>query len=92
MIRFYQRFLSPLKGRPTCRFRPSCSSYAVGAISEWGALAGSALAVWRILRCNPFCRGGFDPVPKRIVKPEKRRREEFDPFRETGQSQETENS
>ena len=80
LIRFYQRFLSPLKGRPMCRFRPTCSSYAIGVISEWGALAGSFLAAWRILRCNPFCKGGFDPVPKRVIRPRKMRREEFDPF------------
>ena len=77
LIRFYQRFLSPLKGRPTCRFRPTCSSYAIGVISEWGVIVGSVLTVWRLLRCNPFCRGGFDPVPRRVVRPEKRRKEDF---------------
>lgn len=64
-LRFYQRFISPLKGVPSCRFSPTCSQYAVEAILEWGVLRGGALAVWRLLRCNPFGRGGFDPVPKR---------------------------
>ncbi len=68
-IRFYQRFLSGLKPRPTCRFSPTCSSYAIGALEEWGVVRGTALAVWRILRCNPFGRGGFDPVPKKAVIP-----------------------
>ena len=68
-IRFYQRFLSGLKQRPTCRFSPTCSSYAIGAIEEWGVFRGIALAIWRILRCNPFGKGGMDPVPKRVVVP-----------------------
>ncbi|HNZ62766.1 MAG TPA: membrane protein insertion efficiency factor YidD [Bacillota bacterium] len=64
LIRFYQRFIS--SGRPgCCRFDPTCSSYAAEAIRRFGALKGSCLAVWRILRCNPFCRGGYDPVPER---------------------------
>ena len=67
-IRFYRRYLSPRKS-PCCRFTPTCSAYALEALSEWGALRGTALAVWRILRCNPFGRGGYDPVP-----PNQRRR------------------
>jgi len=64
-IRLYRRFFSPLKGTPTCRFTPTCSQYAIEAVREWGIIAGLALALWRILRCNPFGRGGYDPVPRR---------------------------
>lgn len=64
LIRLYQKFLSPLKA-PSCRFTPTCSAYAVEAIKEWGAVVGLALAFWRILRCNPFSKGGHDPVPER---------------------------
>lgn len=63
-VRLYRKFLSPLKP-PCCRFTPSCSAYAIEAVQEWGIIAGAALAVWRVLRCNPFSRGGYDPVPKR---------------------------
>ena len=69
LIRFYQKFLSPLKGGPCCRFTPSCSAYALEAFMKRGFFVGFGLTVWRILRCNPFCRGGYDPVPpKRIPK------------------------
>ena len=61
-IRFYRRRISPLKP-PCCRFVPTCSQYAIEAIEKYGALKGGALAVWRILRCNPFSKGGYDPVP-----------------------------
>lgn len=63
LIRFYQRFLSPLKGGPTCRFYPTCSQYAYEAVSKYGALKGGFMAVRRVLRCHPFHPGGFDPVP-----------------------------
>lgn len=63
MIRFYQHHLSALKGGPTCRFVPTCSAYAIEAITKYGVMKGGALALWRILRCNPFCKGGYDPVP-----------------------------
>ena len=66
LIRFYQKNLSPMKGGPTCRFVPSCSEYAAEAIQRHGALCGGALALWRILRCNPFSRGGYDPVPEEL--------------------------
>jgi uncharacterized protein len=59
----YQKYLSPLKAAPTCRFSPSCSSYALEALRVHGALRGSALAVARIAKCQPFHPGGFDPVP-----------------------------
>lgn len=61
IIRFYRTFISPLK-QPTCRFYPSCSQYAIDAIVKHGAFKGMGMAVWRILRCNPFNRGGYDPV------------------------------
>ena len=66
-IRFYQKYISPALPR-SCRFTPSCSQYTLEAIREWGVIVGIALGAWRILRCNPFCRGGYDPVPKRKRK------------------------
>ncbi|HXA54274.1 MAG TPA: membrane protein insertion efficiency factor YidD [Solirubrobacteraceae bacterium] len=57
----YQRLISPALPR-RCRYEPTCSRYAVQALGEYGILRGSALAVWRVLRCNPWSRGGFDPV------------------------------
>lgn len=65
LIRLYQKYLSPLKGEPCCRFTPSCSEYAVQALTEWGVIIGLALALWRIIRCNPYSKGGEDPVPRR---------------------------
>ncbi|MCX6169629.1 MAG: membrane protein insertion efficiency factor YidD [Ignavibacteriales bacterium] len=61
LIKLYQKLISPLFP-PSCRFYPTCSEYAVQAITKYGALIGGAKAVWRILRCNPFNKGGFDPV------------------------------
>ena len=61
-IRLYQRLLSPWLGR-NCRFYPSCSQYAVEALRTHGCVVGSAYALWRILRCQPLCKGGHDPVP-----------------------------
>jgi len=61
-ISFYQRWISPLFP-PTCRFYPSCSHYAYDAIAKYGVLKGGRMAVWRILRCNPYNKGGFDYVP-----------------------------
>ncbi len=52
-----------MKRYPTCRFCPTCSEYAIIAIEKHGAAKGGLLAIWRILRCNPFCKGGYDPVP-----------------------------
>jgi uncharacterized protein len=68
-IRAYQRFLSPtLPAR--CRYEPSCSRYAAQAIGEFGILRGLVLAGWRLLRCNPFSHGGFDPVEaQRLFRP-----------------------
>lgn len=69
LIRFYQKVLSPLKRNPTCRFTPTCSAYAIEAFQKRGFFVGFGLTVWRILRCNPFCAGGYDPVPEK--KPRK---------------------
>ncbi|MBR0381194.1 MAG: membrane protein insertion efficiency factor YidD [Eubacterium sp.] len=63
IIRFYQKYLSPLKGRSTCVYTPTCSQYAIEAIEKYGAVKGGLLALWRIIRCNPFSKGGYDPVP-----------------------------
>jgi putative membrane protein insertion efficiency factor len=60
-IRMYQRLFAPLLP-PACRFYPTCSQYFIEALQRRGLLKGFALGVWRILRCNPFSRGGFDPV------------------------------
>lgn len=61
IIRGYQTYISP-RLRPCCRFTPTCSQYALEAIEKYGAIKGGGMALWRVLRCNPFSRGGFDPV------------------------------
>lgn len=63
LIRFYRRNISPATP-PACRFTPTCSQYALTAVERFGAAKGGWLALKRILRCNPFCRGGYDPVPE----------------------------
>lgn len=63
MLDFYQKGISPLTP-PSCRFEPSCSSYAVEAVRVHGALYGTVLATWRLLRCGPWTPGGWDPVPE----------------------------
>ena len=63
-VRVYQYTISPLLG-PRCRYYPSCSNYGVEALREHGAVRGLGLASWRLLRCNPFSNGGYDPVPPR---------------------------
>lgn len=63
-IRLYQRYVSPLFG-PKCRFSPTCSQYAIDAIEVHGVAKGALLFAWRLARCQPFCRGGHDPVPPR---------------------------
>ncbi|MBR2044480.1 MAG: membrane protein insertion efficiency factor YidD [Clostridia bacterium] len=73
-VRFYQKRISPAKGSPCCRFYPTCSAYAIEALEIHGAFKGSLLSAWRILRCNPFCKGGVDPVPEKQVKPCVRRK------------------
>ncbi len=62
LIDLYRRFISPMLPA-ACRFHPSCSSYARDAVELHGVVRGSAMAVWRLMRCQPFSRGGFDPVP-----------------------------
>ena len=61
-VLFYRRFVSPLKRVPTCRFLPSCSEYCIEAVETRGVLVGLTKALWRLLRCNPFFAGGYDPV------------------------------
>jgi len=70
LIRAYQKTLSPDHGivakiirRPVCRFHPTCSAYAYEAIKKHGVLRGTPMAAWRVLRCNPWSKGGWDPVP-----------------------------
>ena len=63
LIRFYQMTFSKILPANTCRFYPSCSHYGYQAIYKYGALVGVPMAIWRVLRCNPFNPGGFDPVP-----------------------------
>ncbi len=70
IIRFYQKVISPLFP-PTCRFYPTCSHYGYEAIERFGVIRGSYLAMKRILRCNPLCKGGYDPVP--LEWPKKRK-------------------
>jgi len=65
-IRAYQRFISPAMPR-RCRYHPTCSAYAVDAVREFGVLRGVVLAGWRLLRCNPFSPGGYDPVEKQTL-------------------------
>jgi len=62
MILFYQKYISILK-RTKCPYYPSCSCYGLQAVKKYGAFKGSMLATWRIIRCNPFSKGGFDPLP-----------------------------
>ena len=68
LISLYRKYISPLKP-PCCRFTPTCSAYAIEAFQKRGFFAGLILTTWRILRCNPFGRGGYDPVPERGFKP-----------------------
>ena len=65
-IKLYRKFISPILPQ-SCRFTPSCSEYAIEAIERFGAIRGTILATYRILRCNPFCRGGYDPVPDKFT-------------------------
>ena len=62
-VRVYRVALSPLKLRPTCRYLPTCSEYAITAVKQRGIVVGLGLAAWRILRCNPLGTAGYDPVP-----------------------------
>jgi putative membrane protein insertion efficiency factor len=72
-IVFYQRLISPALPR-RCKYEPTCSRYAVQAVQEYGILRGLVLAVWRLLRCNPWSHGGYDPVEvQRLFKADPRR-------------------
>jgi putative membrane protein insertion efficiency factor len=64
-VHVYRAVLSPMKRAPSCRFLPTCSEYAIDAVKQRGIVVGGALAAWRIARCHPFCKGGYDPVPAR---------------------------
>ena len=63
LIKFYRKYISGIKSHPTCKFTPTCSEYGIEAIEKYGAFKGGLLTLWRILRCNPFSKGGYDPVP-----------------------------
>lgn len=63
LINLYRKYISPMKKNPSCIYVPCCSMYAIMAIEKYGAIKGTYLAVRRILRCHPFHKGGFDPVP-----------------------------
>lgn len=67
LIRFYQKFISPIKPK-CCRFTPTCSAYALEAFEKRGFFVGFGLTVWRLLRCNPFFKPGYDPVPQKKPK------------------------
>ncbi|MDR2502194.1 MAG: membrane protein insertion efficiency factor YidD [Oscillospiraceae bacterium] len=62
IVRLYRRYISPMTP-PSCRFEPTCSRYCMEAIEKYGAVKGSWLSMRRILKCNPLCKGGYDPVP-----------------------------
>lgn len=71
IIKFYQKGVSPTKPA-CCRFIPTCSAYAIEAIETHGAFKGFFLSLWRVLRCNPLCKGGYDPVPPKKTENKKR--------------------
>ena len=62
-IDFYRSSISPYTGGPSCKFSPTCSQYAKTAIQRYGAIKGTRLAAWRLMRCSPWSKGGYDPVP-----------------------------
>lgn len=62
LIEFYRKYISPMKSTK-CPYFPSCSAYGLEAVQKYGAIKGGLLALWRIIRCNPFSKGGYDPVP-----------------------------
>ena len=67
LIRFYRKNISP-NTPPSCKFTPTCSQYGLEAIERFGAFRGGLMTLWRILRCNPFSKGGYDPVPQKKEK------------------------
>lgn len=66
-IKLYQKYISPMK-RTKCPYYPSCSAYGLEAVERYGAIIGSSMAFYRILRCNPFSKGGVDPVPDKLPR------------------------
>ncbi len=62
-VDFYRRSISPYKGSAACKYVPTCSQYARTAIERYGAIRGGRMAAWRLMRCNPWSKGGYDPVP-----------------------------
>ena len=84
LIGIYRKYISPLKP-PCCRFTPTCSAYAIEAFQKRGFFVGFALTAWRILRCNPFSKGGYDPVPEK--KTRKARRNERNERDETAKNE-----
>ena len=67
LVKLYRKFISPLKP-PCCRFTPTCSEYILEAVTKRGFFIGLILTVWRVLRCNPFSKGGYDPVPEKGLR------------------------
>lgn len=67
LIKFYRKNISP-NTLPSCKFTPTCSQYGLEAIERFGAIKGGFMTLWRILRCNPFSKGGYDPVPQKREK------------------------
>ena len=63
VLQIYRKYISPLKRTPSCIYTPTCSLYAIEALEKYGAVKGTYLAVRRVLRCHPFHKGGYDPVP-----------------------------
>ena len=88
LIRLYRKIISPIKP-PCCRFTPTCSAYAIEAFQKRGFFVGLILTIGRILRCNPFFKGGYDPVPEKGLRNPKNIRE---PGEETTDTTEQENN
>ena len=86
LIRFYRKYLSPLKSKPCCRFYPTCSAYALEAFMKRGFFVGLYLTVTRIFRCNPFCAGGYDPVPLKGLR-NKKDAASNDSYNDSGESE-----
>lgn len=68
LLKIYRKYISPLKGRPSCIYTPTCSLYAIQALEKYGVIKGTYLSIRRILRCHPFAKGGYDPVPEHRTK------------------------
>ena len=86
IIRFYRRVISPLKPQPTCRFTPTCSTYALEAYEKRGFFAGFILSTWRLLRCSPFSPAGYDPVPEKGFRTMPMRFSKYDQWRAENQA------